>query len=294
VKYVGEIKSSADLQPEKSMGQVWDELIHGPAAPSMLVTPHAVAVHADGVRVAVADTSSACVHIFNLENQQYQRKDAVGPHRFQSPTGVAWAGDDLWVADARVHGLAGISNGRWIGLDQLKRPSGLAFCPTNRLLYVADAAAHAILVFERDGRLALQFGGPGSAAGQFNCPTQLACTQDAVYVIDSLNSRVQWMGLDGSPMGAFGRPGDAAGDLALPKGIAIASDGHLWIVDARFENVQAFTPEGKLLMALGQEGHGPGEFWLPAGACIDGRNRLWIADAYNRRVQVFQLLPDAL
>ena len=39
VQYVGEIRSSADLQPEKSMRQVWDELIHGPAAPSMLVTP---------------------------------------------------------------------------------------------------------------------------------------------------------------------------------------------------------------------------------------------------------------
>lgn len=312
VRYLGQLTGSTDVRPEKTFGQVWDEIIHGPPPPSMFVRPYAVAIHDDGVRAAIADPGAGCVHVFDLQAPDYRRIDACGspPRPLESPVALAWIGDTLWVADSRGHALAllaarpgtragpgsiaaaGPASGeRWIGADQLKRPSGLAYCPANQLVYVSDAAAHAILAFEQDGGLALQFGSHGSAQGQFNSPAQLACGQDSLFVIDALNARVQQMGLDGTPMAMFGRKGDAAGDLALPKGVAVGPEGNLWIVDAQFENVQAFTPDGRLLMAFGEEGHEPGEFWLPAGATIDARNRLWIADSYNRRVQVFELLP---
>ena len=72
--------------------------------------------------------------------------------------------------------------------------------------------------------------------------------------------------------------------------MAIDSQGHLYVVDARFENVQIFDPQGRILMAFGQEGPGDGEFWLPAGVCIDSQDRIWVADTYNCRVQVFEFL----
>ncbi len=328
VRYVGELRGSTDLRPKPTFAEFWDAVAHGPPAPSMLVTPYAVAVHPDGVRVAVADTGGACVHLFNLATETYERYEGAGspPRRFESPVAVAWVGDTVWVADSRIHALcvlkplaghttktarAGTSPGPWssdaqprtpaptsapasagwIGTNQLKRPSGLGYSATNNLVYVSDAGAHAVLAYETDGRLALQFGTHGAGEGQFNCPSQVACASDSIFVIDSLNSRVQRVALDGSPMSVFGRKGDAAGDLALPKGVAADAAGNLWIVDAQFENVQAFMPDGRLLMAFGEEGHGPGQFWLPAGACIDMRNRLWVADSYNHRVQVFQLLP---
>lgn len=321
VRFAGQIVGSTDVHPTPTFGQAMDDLLHGPPPTSMLQTPYAVAVHADGVRFAIADTSAACVHVFNIAAQTYLRYEGAGspPRRFESPIAVAYVGDALWVADSRVHGIARIAGGestrggepapwsgsasegsskkipgrlgeRWIGLDQLKRPSGLAWCEKNRLVYVADSGGHAVLAFEESGSLSVQFGSQGTGPGQFNCPAQMVCQNDAIWVIDALNSRVQRLALDGTPISMFGRKGDAAGDLVLPKGLAISRDGNLWIVDAQFENVQAFTPDGKLLMALGEEGHGPGQFWLPAGACVDGRNRLWIADSYNRRVQVFQLL----
>ncbi len=292
IRYLGEIKGSQDLKSQKTIGQMFDELVHGPVPPSPLVTPYAVAVHADGDRVAVADTGAAHVHVFNLRTQVYERKESCGsPARhFESPVAVAWLGDDLWIADARLHALAVFGSGgdqRWLGEDALQRPSGMAFCPVNELIYVADAGAQAILAFDRDGRIAQRFGSRGAGPGQFNCPAQLTCVGDDLFVVDSLNARVQRLGLDGTPLGSFGTKGDAAGDLALPKGIAAGPDQTLWVVDAQFENIQAFTTDGKLLMAFGQEGHGPGEFWLPAGLCTDSRQRLWVADSYNRRVQVF-------
>lgn len=296
VRYLGEIRSSADFHPEKTFGQTWDELIHGPRPPSPLIAPHAVAVHADGERVAVADTGAMCVHLFNLRTQAYERREQGGSpaRRFESPVAVLWVGEVLWVADSRLHAIAVLGTGgreQWIGTDDLKRPAGLAYCAANELCYVSDAGAHAVLAFDREGKVALQYGGHGAGPAQFNCPTHLACAPDGtLFVVDSLNFRVQHFSIDGTHLGTFGSKGDAAGDLALPKGIALGPDGNAWVVDAHFENLQAFTPEGQLLMALGREGHGPGEFWLPAGVCIDARRRMWVADTHNARVQVFELL----
>jgi DNA-binding beta-propeller fold protein YncE len=313
VRYVGSLTGSEDLGIRKSLGEVWDELIFGPKPPSRLVSPQAVAVDAAGNRVAVADVNGKCVHVFDLAARAYAPLVAVGTpggstraptsrpdgagaggDLLESPVAVCWAGDTLWAADSRLHGLAvfgprGAS--RWVGLDRLKRPAGMAYCPSNQLCYVCDAGADRVLAFDAAGQVVLEFGSRGSGPGQFNCPSHIACGPDGSLVIaDSFNGRLQRCGVDGAPIGQIGRKGDAAGDLALPKGVAVHPGGSIWVVDANFENVQAFTPEGQLLMALGREGHGPGEFWLPAGLCIDSQKRMWVADTHNQRVQVFAIL----
>jgi sugar lactone lactonase YvrE len=297
VRYLGELKSSTDLHAPKPAGQVWRELLYGPEAPSILVKPHAVAVSADGNRLAVTDTDSACVHVFELDPRRYQRIEGWGGpnQRFECPTGVAWDGNTLWVADSKLHAVAMIppgGAGRLIGADLLRRPAGLAFSSSTGQAYVADAGGHAIVAFDRQGKEVLRFGKQGTIPGELNYPGHLAVAPDGTLVVaDSLNFRVQRFGPEGNPLGAFGQKGDAPGDFSLPKGVAVGLDGNIWVVDASFENLQAFTPSGQLLMAFGEEGQKPGEFWLPAGACIDAKGRLWVADTYNRRVQVFELLP---
>jgi DNA-binding beta-propeller fold protein YncE len=288
IRYLGELKGSGDLHPQKNASEFWNEIVHGPIQPSSLVSPHAVAVHADGSRVAVADTTAGAVHIFDLERQVYERK------LLECPVAVVWINDRLLVADSKRHAVAELEvdgQTKWFGTDILKRPSGIAFCDKNNLCYVSDAGAHAVLAFDRGGNLVFQFGTHGGGPGQFNCPSQIACAPDGTLaVVDSLNFRVQRFDLDGTPLSTFGSKGDAAGDLALPKGVSSGPSGNLWVVDAHFENIQVFMPDGTLLLAFGKEGHGPGEFWLPAGICIDMRNRMWVADTYNQRVQVFELM----
>jgi len=288
LRYIGELRSSADLHAAKPAGQVLREILYGPEAPSPLVNPHAVA--------AIADTDIACVHVLDLDTRAYRQIESWGApsQRFECPTGVAWDGHSLWVTDSKLHAVAivgSVGAGRLIGADILRRPSSVAFCPVSRRAYVADAGSHEIVAFDREGRQVLRFGQQGGGPGEFNYPGSLACGSDgALIVADSLNFRIQRFSLEGQPLGMFGRKGDAAGDLSLPKGVAAGPDGNIWVVDAHFENVQAFTPSGELLMAFGQEGQKPGEFWLPAGICIDVKNRLWVADTYNRRVQVFELM----
>lgn len=298
VRFLGQITGSKDFRPHKTLQESWEEFLYGPKPASVFVTPQAVAVHQDGNRIAVADTNAVCLHMIDLAASRYKRKDSAGspPQSFQCPAAVAWAGDALWVVDAKLHALAIIEpsgQSRWIGGNVLTRPVGLAYCPDNELCYVADAAAHEILAFDRNGTLVLQFGSRGTGPGQFNTPSHVACGPGpTLAVADSLNFRVQRFGPDGTPLGMFGRKGDASGDFALPKGVAFDPEGHLWVVDAHFENVQAFTSDGQLLMAIGHEGNGIGEFSLPAGIYIDVKRRIWIADSYNRRVQVFELMPS--
>jgi DNA-binding beta-propeller fold protein YncE len=129
--------------------------------------------------------------------------------RLESPVAVCWAGDSLWVADSVQHAIAIFERGgagRWIAFDKLKRPAGVAYCPTNQLCYVSDAGAHRILALDRAGRPMVEIGSHGNGPGQFNCPSHLACGPDGSLVVaDSLNFRVQRLGIDGSPRACFGR-----------------------------------------------------------------------------------------
>jgi DNA-binding beta-propeller fold protein YncE len=79
--------------------------------------------------------------------------------------------------------------------------------------------------------------------------------------------------------------------FARPRGVALDSEGHVYVVDAMFNNVQVFDLEGAILLAFGEYGRGVGQFWLPAGICIDENDTIYVSDSLNRRIQVFQYLP---
>jgi sugar lactone lactonase YvrE len=88
----------------------------------------------------------------------------------------------------------------------------------------------------------------------------------------------------------FGEPGDGIGKLFRPKGIAVDSEGSIYLVDALLEAVQVFGRDGTLLYLFGRSGGGPGELQLPTGLWIDSKDRVYLADSYNHRVQIFQFL----
>ena len=94
-----------------------------------------------------------------------------------------------------------------------------------------------------------------------------------------------------APLTTFGRLGDAPGDFDKPKGIALDSDGHVYVVEGFGDVVQIFDEQGRLLLAFGGSGAGPGQLWLPSGITI-ANDLVYVADAANRRVQVFEYLKE--
>jgi DNA-binding beta-propeller fold protein YncE len=108
-----------------------------------------------------------------------------------------------------------------------------------------------------------------------------------------MNNRVQIFDAEGAFISMFGKHGDGPGDFARPKGIAIDSDGHVWVVDAYTNRVQVFDKEGHLTAYLGGGGELPGQFSVPSGIYIDKQNRVYVAEQFKARVQIFQYVTDA-
>jgi sugar lactone lactonase YvrE len=77
-----------------------------------------------------------------------------------------------------------------------------------------------------------------------------------------------------------------------PKGIAVDSEGHIWVSDSLRNSIQVFNRQGKLLLIFGRAGIDRGQFNVPAGLCIDSKDRLYVADSYNYRAQMFQYLKQ--
>lgn len=302
LRYIGELRQSADLKPREKFGDTLGRIFIGPKKPKPLYGPRSVVTTDDGARLWIADPGGRCVHLFDLVNRRYQRVRTVGDEPLESPVALCVGPPgSIYVSDSArsaIHRLADDSGELLESLrlpEDISRPVSLAYNPVNGELYVVDVVRHDIKVLDRQGRLLRILGGRGSGPGEFNYPLDIALHDGLLWIADSGNHRVQALTPDGQMVTSIGRAGDASGDLALPKGIAFDSDGHLYVVDARFENIQVFDQSGRLLLAIGGEGTKPGEFWLPAGIFIDATDRVWVCDTYNSRIQLFQYLtsPDA-
>ena len=68
--------------------------------------------------------------------------------------------------------------------------------------------------------------------------------------MDSMNFRVQIFDAEGKFIKKFGEVGTGYGQFSKPKGIAVDSEGHIYVVDSAFNNIQIFDAEGKLLSFL--------------------------------------------
>ncbi len=109
-------------------------------------------------------------------------------------------------------------------------------------------------------------------------------------MLDSGNFRVQIFDPEGKFIRSFGGVGSEAGTFARPKGIALDSEGHIYVIDAAFANFQIFDEYGNSLLSVGSNGIEPGMFVLPFGIAIDGKDKIYVVDQINKRVQIFQYL----
>ena len=295
------VDSLRGFAPRRTFGATLRSIVAGgaPRERNAFVLPVAVATGADG-RIAVADLGRGAVHFFLPAERGYRRLTGGREAPMRSPVGVVFDGESkLFVTDSSGavfrFGADGELEARWTsaGAEELERPTGLAWSPARRLLYVVDTLAHRVHAFHPDGAHAFSFGRRGDDPGGFNFPTHIAWAPPGeLYVTDSLNFRVAFFDDDGLPLGAFGRHGDGSGDLAMPKGIAVDRQGVVYVADALFDNVQLFNRRGDFLLTLGERGTRDGEFWIPSGLFVSPTGELWVCDTYNRRVQSFRITED--
>lgn len=216
-----------------------------------------------------------------------------------SPVSVAGAPDGrLFVLDSQLSKVfilddKGNIKGELEGDPEgMGRPAALAV--SEKRIYVSDARKHRIAVYGIDGTFLQAFGRRGSKPGEFNFPTYLWFDEktDRLWVTDSGNFRLQWFTPDGRFGGSIGENGNRPGYLARPRGVAVDSEGHVFVVDAAFEAFQLFDDKNNFLLFVGRAGSAAGQFSMPGGVFIDGRDRVYVADTQNARVQVFQYIKE--
>jgi DNA-binding beta-propeller fold protein YncE len=269
-----------------------------------LFAPYGVAVDSKGL-LYIADTKVGAVFIFNTENDHVELIKAGVDAQFKNIFGLAMDdADHLFVADAGRHEILEFdATHKYVGafgFHDLRAPCGIAIDSENRFFYVADPELDQVVVFNADTHAVLRkFGTTGknhtlTDAGNFSKPTNVAVGKDGnVYVVDTLNDRVEIFDADGNFIRTFGQNGDAVGNFARPKGITVDSDGHVWVADAMLNRIQVFTPEGQVLMSFGGYGIGPAQFQALTGLTFDAkRNRLFAAEQIFGRVQMFRYYTD--
>jgi DNA-binding beta-propeller fold protein YncE len=160
----------------------------------------------------------------------------------------------------------------------MKEPRGAAVDGAGRL-WVADFGNSRLRVFDPFGGSLGGWGGRGGGTFGLREPCGVAIREDAVYVADTWNGRVQSFTLEGKWKAA-------ARDLFGPRGITVAPDGTVWVTDTGNKRLVAFDSELKQLRTIGHLGNGPLEFSDPVGIAAGRDGSLYVADAGNQRIQI--------
>lgn len=195
---------------------------------------------------------------------------------------------------------------------QLDHPAGLALDASGNL-YIADARNCRIrLVAEGTmttaagvGRCGFEGDGGPAAQAALDDPTGIAVAPDGtLFIVEAGNCRVRSVSagvittLAGDGSCAFGEAvsDPAAAGLGFPRGIALATDGTVYVADTFGCRVLALSA-GALTVAAGDSACGfagdggpaaSAQFDLPAGVAIAADGTLFIADTQNCRVRAIR------
>ncbi len=145
------------------------------------------------------------------------------------------------------------------------------------------------------------WGSIGTGDGQFVSPHGIALAPDgSIYVADGDNHRIQKFDQQGNFVLAFGTPSGAdnpqppMGSFNEPWGIAVGSDGSIYVTDTWNHRIQKFKPDGTFLQAWGtladtggKASGAEGNFYGPRGIAIDREGHVLVADTGNKRIQIF-------
>lgn len=244
-----------------------------------------------------------------------------------SPGGVAMDGlGNLYIADSSNHRIRKVSAGKiatiaggatgdggWAPLAGLNQPAAVAK-DANGNVYVAESGGQRVRKIAPSGAVttfagtgATGFGGDSgpATAALLNSPKGLTVDGTGnVYIADSGNSRVRKVNTNGNittfaGTGAVGFGGDGgaatAAVLANPSGVAVDSNGNLYIADYGNCVVREVSTAGTIATVAGKPNDcGFGGDGLvatsallgnPTGVAVNISGNLYIADPSNARVR---------
>lgn len=255
----------------------------------------------------------------------------TGDGQFKSPRGVAVdAAGNVYVVDTDLQRISVFdSKGKFVrswggpgnGPSQFQEPVDVAIDPKGEVV-VLDSTTDFLKVFSPHGTPLRQIGGP--ALGAYH-PRGLAIDPSGnIFIADAGGANLIELAPNGSVIAKLGQRGNNPGQIAEPVGVAVATDGTLFVTDTAnnrlshfgptFTYIQgwalpksasvigphvAVLPDRSILVSdppnsrvihLDPSGQlvdqlgGPGELNQPVGITVDAQGNIYVADAGSGKV----------
>ena len=110
--------------------------------------------------------------------------------------------------------------------------------------------ANCIYVLDQNGVQKSVIGSKGNGPGQFNTPSGLAIKDDALYVADRNNHRVQKLTISGDFIAMFGKFGSAQGEFNCPCALVVDTNDRLIVADSGNCRIQVMNLDGTYLSSI--------------------------------------------
>ncbi len=240
-------------------------------------------------------------------------QSGVDNNHFHQPRGIAIDGDLLYVADSANHriqifnigtptaatyvatlGESGVSGSDNSHFDF---PEGVGV--DSKYIYVADSNNDRVQVFDKTTHgyvTTIGAGEWGQDNNHFSHPTDVIIdSHGRIYIADAYNKRVQQFDQNRVYVRTYGTTGVSyvtdGYHYYFPKGVAVAQDGSIYIVEERGHRLVKLDASGEPQWTVGEPGQNGSDhnhFFGPVDVAVDPRGRVYVAESWgNNRVQVF-------
>ena len=239
----------------------------------------------------VADTDYHRIKVFN-ENGNFVRKFGTygsGDGQMNQPRGIYFdsnglTGQELYVSDSRNHRIQVFDlTGNFIrkfgtygnGDGQLDDPSDVGIGPDG-LVYVCSKDDQRVLVFQKDGSYVRKF-------NTQSYPQNITFLGSKIAITTWSGHKVKIYDLNGTEITSIGSgsPSTAQGEFNNNYGIAVDSNGDLYVGDVSNNRIQVFDSNLTFKKSVGLHGKGG-----MASQCIilTPENTFLISDGFGDRV----------